>query len=102
MLTKTITLSDGFEVTFRRRTWVQVRESIRRAHAALAELNLLELGEGERELRIALFRMDQQEQALAETVENWPEVCGRLSIAGFAELEKAVDEFSKAEVVAGN
>lgn len=103
MQTKTIILkTDELEVTFKRRTWDSVRESIRKAAHEIEAMTKEALAPEAREARLAVMRMDQQEQALSETVENWDSVRKSLSVAGFMELEKAVDDFSKAEVVAGN
>lgn len=100
---RTITLNaDGLEVTFGRRTWVSVFQSLRAIAAALEEMNKADLAPEVKEARLALLRMEQQDRTLSETVQDWQSIRDKLSVAGFAELEKAVDEFSKAAVIAGN
>lgn len=102
--TKTMTLCDGIEVTFRRRTWAEVRDAIKFTRLFLSELEArkAQLAPELYAMELSTIQMDVREKALADVVQNWDGVRDRLSVGGFMELEKAVDSFSKDEAVAGN
>ena len=100
---KTIMLCDGFEVTFSRRLWTEANESMQ------AQLDV-ESGIEEdaslsaRARQAALIRatMTYRERVLSLYVEDWEHVKPRLSVAGFNQLEKALEDFSRAELIEGN
>ena len=100
---KTIMLCDGFEVTFTRRLWTEANDSM------LTQLDVESGIEDDATLspkakQAALIRatMTYRERVLSLYVEGWEKVKPRLSVAGFNQLEKALEECSRAELVEGN
>lgn len=99
---KTIMLCDGFEVTFTRRLWTEASESLLAQMEEEEKIANSDLSETAK--RAAIFRASNayRENVLSRYVENWDRVKPRLSVAGFQQLEKALEEFSKAELIEGN
>lgn len=99
---KTIQLCDGFEVTFSRRLWSEARDSMLAQldeEERIAASDLSETGK-----RAAMIRSTNlyRERVLSLYVDDWENIKDRLSIAGFTQLEKALEEFSHSELVEGN
>ena len=99
---KTIMLCDGFEVTFSRRLWTEASESI--AAQMDEEESILSSDLSETAKKAAIFRATNayREAVLSRYVENWDSVKRRLSVAGFRQLDKALEDFSQSELVEGN
>lgn len=102
MNTKTFCLSCGQTVTIYKRTWAQVYASVKAAAHAVEELEKAGISQELKDLKLVELRLDQRDKALADCVEGWDSLREQLSVADIEELEKAVDSFSKPEVVAGN
>ena len=99
---KYVSLSCGLTVSICKRTWAQVYASVKAAASAVEELEKSGISPELKDLKLVELRLDQRDKALADCVEGWDCLREQLSVADIEELEKAVDAFSKPEVVAGN
>ena len=100
--TKNVSLSCGMTVTICKRSWAQVYNSVKAATRAVEELEKAGISQELKDLKLVELRLDQRDKALSECVPGWDFVREELTVADIEELEKAVDSFSKPEVVAGN
>lgn len=102
MTTKTITLCDGFEVTFRRRGWDEFNTSTLDYMDALAELEKADMTEAARQARLVRLDSEFREKPMKLYVQDWDSVRGRISVAGMNQLEEAMREFSRTALVEKN
>lgn len=102
MTTKTIMLCDGFEVTFKRRGWEEACTSTLEHMDAIAALDASDKSEAQKTMEGLRIDIEFRERPMALYVENWSDVKSRLSQAGFNQLERELQDFSKAELVEGN
>lgn len=100
--TKTITLCDGFEVTFGRRLWDEACNSTLEHMEAMAAIAESDKPEAVKQLEALKLDLAFREKPLKLYVKDWPQVKPRLSQAGFSQLERELMDFSKAELVQGN
>ena len=102
MTTKTITLCDGFKVTFKRRGWAEYNQSLQDYSDALLAIEKSDLPLAQKNMEASRLGVGFREKPMELYVENWPEVKPRLSMAGFNQLERELQAFSESELVEGN
>lgn len=102
MTTKTITLCDGFDVTFERRKWDEACESVLTYMEDVAALAASDKPEAVKQLERLKLDLAYREKPLKLYVKDWELVKPRLSQAGFNQLEAALLDFSQAELAEGN
>lgn len=102
LVTKSVLICDGFEVTFSRRLWDENNTSLMELFDKLAEIRDSDMSDDRKEIAALRVNNAYREKVLATYVQHWDTVKPRLSIAGFAQIEEELKKFSHSEVVEGN